>query len=299
MIAPISNQETRLKQLSQSITRMPSLSVTMMKVLEICNAPETSPDDLNRVISLDPILAGKVLRLINSAYYSLRDPVTSLTRAVMLLGINTIKNLALSAAVLKSLEGKDSFRGLCANDFWLHSLGVGVASKFLAAELGVPLAEREEYFVAGLLHDLGKIPLNREYAMEYRDVLKKAEQENRSLHETEDEIFGFNHCLVGEMIINKWQLGRLFLNTLRHHHHPVDAQGENRSFISIIALADFLINTLGIGSAGNPVKNQDILPALIRIHDANMDQSSLYNLQTVVQEEVEKAKIFLQISLGN
>jgi len=299
MTAPISNQETRLEQLSQSITRMPSLSVTMMKVLEICNAPETSPDDLNRVISLDPILAGKVLRLINSAYYSLRDPVTSLTRAVMLLGINTIKNLALSAAVLKSLEGKDSFRGLCANDFWLHSLGVGVASKFLAAELGVPLAEREEYFVAGLLHDLGKIPLNREYAMEYRDVLKKAEQENRSLHETEDEIFGFNHCLVGEMIINKWQLGRLFLNTLRHHHHPVDAQGENRSFISIIALADFLINTLGIGSAGNPVKNQDILPALIRIHDANMDQSSLYNLQTVVQEEVEKAKIFLQISREN
>jgi len=299
MTAPISNQETRLEQLSQSITRMPSLSVTMMKVLEICNAPETSPDDLNRVISLDPILAGKVLRLINSAYYSLRDPVTSLTRAVMLLGINTIKNLALSAAVLKSLEGKDSFRGLCANDFWLHSLGVGVASKFLAAELGVPLAEREEYFVAGLLHDLGKIPLNREYAMEYRDVLKKAEQENRSLHETEDEIFGFNHCLVGEMIINKWQLGRLCLNTLRHHHHPVDAQGENRSFISIIALADFLINTLGIGSAGNPVKNQDILPALIRIHDANMDQSSLYNLQTVVQEEVEKAKIFLQISREN
>ncbi|SEL98767.1 HD-like signal output (HDOD) domain, no enzymatic activity [Syntrophus gentianae] len=299
MMAPISNPEIRLEQLSQSIARMPSLSVTMMKVLEICNAPETSPDDLNRVISLDPILAGKVLRLINSAYYSLRSPVTSLTRAVILLGINTVKNLALSAAVLKSLEGKNSFRGLCASDFWLHSLGVGVAAKFLAAELGVPLAEREEYFVAGLLHDLGKIPLNREYAPEYSEALKKAEQENRSLHQTEEEIFGFNHCLVGEMIIDKWQLGRIFLNTLRHHHHPVDAKGDNRSFISIVSLADFLINTLGIGSAGNPVKNQDILPALIRIHDANMDQSSLYNLQSTVLEEIEKAKIFLQISREN
>ncbi len=298
-MAPISNPETRLEQLSQSIARMPSLSATMMKVLEICNAPETSPDDLNRVISLDPILAGKVLRLINSAYYSLRSPVTSLTRAVILLGLNTVKNLALSAAVLKSLEGKNSFRGLCANDFWLHSLGVGVAAKFLAAELGVPLAEREEYFVAGLLHDLGKIPLNREYAPEYSEALKKAEQENRSLHQTEEEIFGFNHCLVGEMIIDKWQLGRIFLNTLRHHHHPVDAKGDNRSFISIVSLADFLINTLGIGSAGNPVKNQDILPALIRIHDANMDQSSLYNLQSTVLEEIEKAKIFLQISREN
>lgn len=299
MMAQTSNQENRLEQLSQSIARMPSLSVTMMKVLEICNAPETSAADLNRVISLDPILAGKVLRLINSAYYALRDPVSSLTRAVLLLGINNVKNLALSAAVLKSLEGKDTFRGLCANDFWLHSLGVGVASKFLAAELGVPLAEREEYFVAGLLHDLGKIPLNREYAVEYADALKKAKQENMSLHKTEEEIFGFNHCLVGEMIINKWQLGGIFLNTLRHHHHPVAAQGENRSFISIISLADFLINTLGIGSAGNPVKNQDILPALIRIHEADMDQSALYNLQTSVEEEIEKAKIFLQISRGN
>ncbi|OPY90696.1 MAG: HDOD domain protein [Syntrophus sp. PtaU1.Bin208] len=299
MMAPISNPETRLEQLSQSIARMPSLSVTMMKVLEICNAPETSPDDLNRVISLDPILAGKVLRLINSAYYSLRTPVTSLTRAVILLGINTVKNLALSAAVLKSLEGRNAFHGLRANDFWLHSLGVGVAAKFLAAELGVPLAEREEYFVAGLLHDLGKIPLNREYAPEYSAALKKAEQENRSLHQTEEEIFGFNHCLVGEMIIDKWQLGQLFLNTLRHHHRPVDAKGDNRSFISIVSLADFLINTLGVGSAGNPVKNQDILPALIRIHDANMDQSSLYNLQSTVLEEIEKAKIFLKISQGN
>ena len=296
MMEPISNQDNRLEQLSQSVARMPSLSVTMMKVLEICNSPEASPDDLNRVISLDPVLAGKVLRLVNSAYYSLRTPVQSLTRAVMLLGINTVKNLALSAAVLKCLEGKDSFRGLSSNDFWLHSLGVGVASKFLAAELGVPLADREEYFVAGLLHDLGKIPLNREYAMEYSMAMKKAEEENRSLHTMEEEIFGFNHCLVGEMIINKWQLGVLFLNTLRHHHRPADAQGDKRSFISIVSLADFLINTLGIGSAGNPVKNQDILPALIRIHDANMDQSSLYSLQSAVLEEIEKAKIFLQIS---
>jgi HD-like signal output (HDOD) protein len=91
---PISNQDNRLEQLSQSVARMPSLSVTMMKVLEICNSPEASPDDLNRVISLDPVLAGKVLRLVNSAYYSLRTPVQSLTRAVMLLGINTVKNLA-------------------------------------------------------------------------------------------------------------------------------------------------------------------------------------------------------------
>jgi len=292
----ISSQETRLEHLAQSIARMQGLSPTMMKVLEICNAPETSPNDLNRVISLDPVLTAKVLKLVNSAYYSLRNPVSSLTRAVLLLGIHNVKNLALSTAVLNSLGGKESFRGLSADDFWLHSLGVGVASKCLAAEKGVPPAEREEYFVAGLLHDLGKIPLNREYATEYAAALKKVEQENRPLFEMEEEILGINHCLSGEMIIRKWQLGRNFLHVLRHHHEPADAPEIDRPLVSLVALADFLINTLGIGSAGNPVKNPNILPALIRIHDAHMDQSTLYKLQTVVQEEIEKAKIFLQIS---
>ncbi|OPY04578.1 MAG: HDOD domain protein [Syntrophus sp. PtaB.Bin001] len=294
-MATITDKEMLLEQLQQSIARMPSLSATMQKVLEICNAPETSPNDLNRVISLDPVLTGKVLKLINSAYYSLRSPVTNLTRAVIMLGINTVKNLALSTAVLKSLGGKGSFNGLSANNFWLHSLGVGVAAKFLAAEQGVLLAEREEYFVAGLLHDLGKIPLNREFSTEYSDALLIAKQEKRPLHEVEEEIFGINHCIVGEMIITKWQLGKNLLNALRHHHQPMETPNEGESFVSIISMANFLINTMGIGSAGNPMQNQDILPALIRIHDAKMDHPTLFNLQNTVQEEVEKAKIFLQI----
>jgi len=292
------DQETRLQQIRQYVSRMPSLSTTLQKVLEICNSPQTSANDLNRVISLDPVLTGKVLKLINSAYYSLPNPVTSLTRALIMLGINTVKNLALSTAVLESLDGKASLPGLSADDFWLHSLGVGMASRFIAAEQGVSQLEREEYFVGGLLHDLGKIPLIRKYAAEYSAVLKKAAQENRSLHEMEQESFGFDHCLVGAMIIDKWQLGRNFHHALRHHHSPQDAPPEDRAFAAHIAMADLLSNIQGIGSAGNPLRSQDIPSALIRIHnaDASLDQSALYKLQTSVSEETEKARIFLQIS---
>lgn len=295
------DQETRLQQIRQYVSRMPSLSTTLQKVLEICNSPRTSANDLNRVISLDPVLTGKVLKLINSAYYSLPNPVTSLTRALIMLGINTVKNLALSTAVLESLDGKASLPGLSADDFWLHSLGVGMASRFIAAERGVSQSEREEYFVGGLLHDLGKIPLIRKYAAEYAAVLKKAEQENRSLHEMEQESFGFDHCLVGAMIIDKWQLGRNFHHALLHHHSPQDAPPEDRAFVAHIALADLLSNIQGIGSAGNPLRSQDIPSALIRIHnaDASLDQATLYSLQTSVQEETEKARIFLQISRGS
>ncbi|MDZ7640457.1 MAG: HDOD domain-containing protein [Desulfurivibrio sp.] len=125
--------EQREKKLRHFIARMPSLSTTVTKVLEVCNRPDTSPNDLNRVISLDPVLTGQVLKLINSAYYSLPNEIGSLTRAIIMLGLNTVKNLALSTAVLGSLGQEESFHSLEMDAFWTHSLGVGVTAKALAA----------------------------------------------------------------------------------------------------------------------------------------------------------------------
>ncbi len=141
--------EPHFKLIQQYIDRMPSLSTTVTKVLQVCNTPNTSANDLNKVILLDPVLTGQVLKLINSAYYSLPNQITSLARAIIMLGLNTVKNLALSTAVIGTLGKKDSFKSLSMDSYWTHSLCVGVTSKALAVQLGVPVAEREEYFVAG------------------------------------------------------------------------------------------------------------------------------------------------------
>ncbi len=183
--------------LQEYIQRMPSLSTTMVKVIEICNNPATSTNDLARVISLDPVLTARVLRLINSAYYALANRVTSLAHAIIMLGLNTVKNLALSTAILENVGGKGSFRGLKVNDFWEHSLCVGVTSKIIAGLTGIPLTEREEYFVAGLLHDIGKIPLNTVFADEYAEVLKSAYDRKSALYLTEQEVIGIDHGIVG------------------------------------------------------------------------------------------------------
>jgi HD-like signal output (HDOD) protein len=156
------NCEGNLKRIQATIARMPSLSTTVVKVLETCNDPRASANDLKRVISLDPVLTGRVLKLINSAYFALGKPITSLTRAIIMLGVNTVKNLALSFAILKNMQGSGSFHAFSTNEFWLHCLGVGVVAKALAAVKGLYPAQQEEYFVAGLLHDLGKLPLNKQ-----------------------------------------------------------------------------------------------------------------------------------------
>ena len=94
-------RQEHLKIIQAYLVNMPSLSTTVTKVLSVCNSPATSANDLNKVVSFDPVLTGNVLKLINSAYYSVRDQVTSLTQAIIMLGLNTIRNLALSTAVLE------------------------------------------------------------------------------------------------------------------------------------------------------------------------------------------------------
>jgi len=109
MLESCNHHNPYLKQIQIYIARLPGLSTTAGKVMEICNNPAASPNDLNRVISMDPVLTGQVLKLTNSAYYSLRHPISSLTRAIVMLGINTVKNLVLSFAILDHMRAKRTF----------------------------------------------------------------------------------------------------------------------------------------------------------------------------------------------
>ena len=193
MYAFSSHQTSYLNQIAAYVARMPSLSTTATKVLETCNNPQASPNDLNRLIALDPVLAGQVLRLINSAYYSLRHPVSSLTRAIIMLGVNTVKNLVLSFAILQQLPMAKPFGTLSPVSFWEHSVAVGVIAKWLAEFTGVHLKDQEDYFVGGLLHDLGKIPLNHRFADETRQAMELARQHRWSAVYAESVIFGFDH----------------------------------------------------------------------------------------------------------
>lgn len=274
---------------------MPSLSTTVTKVLEICNKPTTSPNDLNRIISLDPVLTGRVLKVVNSAYYSMDNEVTSLTRAIILLGLNTVKNLALSTAVLESMGGKKGLQfGLNMDDFWLHSLAVGVIARCLAVRKKVPIADREEYFVAGLLHDLGKIPLNQCYPEDYRQVVKTAGDADTSVYDAESGHLGLDHCVVGGMIADKWRLHQNIANVLRYHHHPERFSDPNRHLVMMVTLANFCANDWAIGSAGDGCVGQaDIDQSL---HEIQYSRSELGDIHESVFEEIEKAKVFLQLS---
>jgi HD-like signal output (HDOD) protein len=290
----LSHHKSYLRNIRSYIAHLPGLSTTAVKVLETCNNPQASPNDLNRVISLDPVLTGQVLRLINSAYYSLRLPVSSLTRAIIMLGINTVKNLVLSFAILEQLRHRQSFRALSAEKFWAHSLGVGVIAKCIARAKGVSLTDQEEFFVCGLLHDLGKIPLNHQFPDEYCQALELARRSHCPLAHAEGVIFGFDHGTIGGLIAEKWRLSPALNEGLGYHHQPDKSLPEHQQMVFIVALADIFSQLLDIGSCESASNGTAFAEFLLE--RVGVDWSKLYDMRDTVVAEIDKAKIFLQIS---
>lgn len=277
------------RDVEKYIERMPSLSTTVAKVLDICNRADPSPNELNKVISLDPVLTGQVLKLINSSYYSLVTRVTSLTRAITMLGVNTVKNMALSTAIIRSVGGSRRARALAAKKYWMHSIGVGACAKQLAAIKEVPVGEREEYFVAGLLHDLGKIPFGDEYVK----ILEKAREEMCPLIGLERELLGLDHQEIGLLIAKKWNFAPNIRACIEFHHDIDQADRAFQSQVAIVALADIYINILDVGYAGNPYPDVSYVEQLLEF--AGLTWKEYGSVRQGVEKEIARARVFLRV----
>ncbi|MBF0227644.1 MAG: HDOD domain-containing protein [Desulfobacterales bacterium] len=286
-------QNKKLKIIEKYILKMPSLSTTTTKVIQVCSSPNTSPNDLNRVISLDPVLTAQVFKVINSAYYFQRKKVTSLTRAIIMLGINTIKNLALSTAVIKSLKMNRSFKTITPYEFWTHSICVGVSSKFIASLKGLSENTREEYFIAGFLHDLGKIPLMDCFASEYEKAIEFAKQAQCSLKRAEMVVIGIDHCTVGKMIGEKWGLNRSLTDSLFNHHNFNESDEENKEIIASVELSNIYTKIFNIGNSGNNYYEESKIYLLF--DQIKINEDAISDLKNIILGEIEKAKFFLQI----
>ncbi len=286
------NSEDRLRTIERYITNMPSLPTTVSKVLEVCNNPNTSPADLNHVISLDPVLVGRVLKLINSAYYGLGQQVTSLVRAIIMLGINTVKNLALSTAVLGNFSSKKQYQALNMEGFWRHSLCVGVAAKMIAKKRNVDQKQFEEYFTAGLLHDIGKIPINAVFPQDYVTTISCSDRERISLYQAEDKILQINHCISGGKIVDAWKLEGAVGDSIQFHHFYTDYDGPHRDVLFSVIAANRFANMMEIGFSGDRYPEK-VDPALWEY--LNIDKDVFDEIEQTVIQEIEKAKIFLNI----
>ena len=287
----------RLKILEHYIRQLPPFPSTVDKVLEICSESNTSPTDLTKVISLDPVLTGKIMQLINSAYFGFSRDIISLVRAVIMLGMNTVKNLVLGATVLDTFGKRRNFRALNMDMFWEHSLGVGVIAKLIAKKRNIDNRLLEGYFIAGLLHDIGKIPLNSKFSNEYMNIVRVPEKKPQPLFIAEKKNLGIDHTHVGNLIAEKWKLGEEISDTIAYHHNPEKFQGSQSDMLFVVILSDYYANSTGIGFSGNHYM-EDFYPEAVQYLEDHSDLSidDIDAFSSEIKQEIEKAQIFLKVA---
>ncbi len=285
-------QERQRQKIERFIEKMPALSTTVCKVMDVCSRTDASPNELHKVISLDPVLAAQVLKLANSAYYSFVEEVTSLVRAITRLGTNTVKNMALSMAIVGTINKVKKNEALPITPFWRHSIAAGVSAKILGREIGgLSRLELDELFIAGLTHDLGKIP----FGVEYIRPLRFAEREQIPLIVAERELLGMDHQEIGLLISEKWRLNSRIRNCINHHHdinslHTLEDQAR---LVAIVALGNIFANIYSFGFAGNMFPEEEDVDRLLDF--LKCDYGVFKGLGLQVEEEIRLAATFLQV----
>ncbi len=286
-----SNNE-KARAILKYVEQIPALSPTVAKIMVVANDPNSTANDMNKVISLDPVLAAKVLKLVNSAYFGLPQKVNSTVRAIIMLGLNTIKNLALSTATLEGLLKHTRSGGMDINGFWRHCLAVSVCARLIAKKMQVQRAEIEDYFISGLLHDMGKIIINFYSPPEYIKAIFDAKKDKLSLLEVENFIFGINHCEVGKKLGEQWHLSDTLIDSMTNHHTPFQAKDYNVRHTCAIFLANTYSKVQQLGDSGNdyiPVIEDEVWKT------TGLIEKDLLEIRDYLLEGLEKAQIFLQI----
>lgn len=227
----------------QQVTQIATLPEVTIRIVEMVEDPRSAARDLHKVIRTDVALSARILKVVNSAFYGLPRQVSSVDRAIVLLGLSTVKNIALAASVSKLFRGKDLSRNFTAKDLWMHSLACGVFCRLLGEKIG--MADHEELFVAGLMHDLGILVERQVFPDKLSEAIDKASAGQCTLCEAEVELIGADHQAFGAALANRWKFPALFGISTGYHHEPFKVSREYSKLAAVIYVADVLTNRVG------------------------------------------------------
>lgn len=225
----------------REISHIATLPEITVKIIELVEDPTSTAQDLHKVIANDPALCSRVLKVVNSSFYGLPGQIGSINRAIVMLGLNAVKNIAISASLAKLFRGGQLCPNFAAKDLWTHSVSVGVAAKSIADELGMAISD--EAFLAGLIHDIGVMVELQSDKNKLIEVITKTKISAEgvpaaNMLEIERAVFGADHQQFGRGLCERWKFPKAFATVCGHHHNPTELPSGGRSLAGIVYIAD-------------------------------------------------------------
>ncbi len=272
--------------LAKRMRALPAFSSSVVALDRVLAGPNPNLGEVESVITHDPALTANLLRFANSSLYHLSRPAHTVRQAALLLGLRRVRELALAAGFGAVLPARIAGYELTARQYWTHSVAVAILSAELAPVVGIP--EPDQVFVAGLLHDLGKLVLGSFLADSGEAIRIGLDQRELTLLETERQILGTDHARVGLELAQQWKLPRSIAAVAEWHHCPDLAQNdEHAGLADLVQVADSLAHVLGCGSDVGELARQPHAPSLTRL---GLNRRHLEVVASTVWDRIAQAR---------
>lgn len=275
----------------KGVSHIATLPEITLKIIELVEDPASTAQDLHKVIANDPALCSRILKVVNSAFYGLPRQIGSINRAIVLLGLNAVKNIAIAASLTKLFRGGQLCPRFSARDLWIHCMATGSASKLICDELKLGLPD--EAFLAGLIHDIGimvEMQAVRDKLLRVFDEMKFDGQNvpQTDMREAETRVIGANHCAFGLALCEAWKFPASFSQVAGNHHDPTQLPSGSRMLTSIVHVADRIAAQLNYGFRGDLINTDVTSETLDELHMTRPQMEAIKASMPAVFEEVSK-----------
>ena len=262
-----------LNNIINNVRELPTLPTIYWELNEILENPNSTAADAGNVISKDQSTVSKILKVANSAVYGIRGKIDTVSQAIFHIGFEEVRNLVMAMSVIDVFKNNKVLEVINPVDLWKHSIAVGVVSRLLAREMGI--GKLENYFIGGILHDIGKIFFLRYFSIDFAQAVSIAQERKISMKEAEREIFGISHTAVGELIVDQWRLPTCFKNVIANHESGIVRDGFD-SLTAVVHISNITAKLFELGWSGDNIINE---PSHGIIEKLNLPNNTFTSLQ--------------------
>jgi HD-like signal output (HDOD) protein len=282
--APPLDPQTIVREAVKNVSALSTLPEVTTRIITTVEDPRSSAGQLHKIIAHDPSLSARILKVVNSAFYGVSGQIGSVERAIVLLGLTAVKNIAVAASLGQLFRGAKLGAGFTARDLWTHCIAVGVTSREIGKR--IKLGNSDEYFLAGLIHDVGILVELQTWPEKLEKICSTVKNTGANFCETERQVLGVDHQALGKGLTEQWKFTKICQLVAGYHHNPAELETECPQ-VWAVHVADTLCCQQTTQGFNLTAGGREVDPAALA--KLGIDESAVEEIKTSMAENISGA----------